>query len=123
MNGRTDGQNIPCILHNIVPLGPLACSQLENLERKNEKQGMGTANHILTLVDYFRCVPYMRVCPSACQSVRPSVGKLGILKPLKYDRSMKGNVVEPIEDRSVCLFTRLYDMCNINIIISMNPYS
>ena len=52
MDGRTDGQNIPCILHDIVPLGPLPCSKLENLEKK-EKQGKGTADHILTLVDYY----------------------------------------------------------------------
>ena len=56
-NGRTDvrtyGQNIPCILQDIVPLGPLPCLQLENLKKQKEKQGKGTADHILTLVDYF----------------------------------------------------------------------
>ena len=46
-----DGQNIPHILQDLVPLGPLPCSQLENLEKK-DKQGKGTYDHILTLVDY-----------------------------------------------------------------------
>ena len=46
-----DGQNIPCILPVIVPQGPLPCIQSENLS-KEEKQDKGTADHILTLVDY-----------------------------------------------------------------------
>ena len=53
-----EGQNIPCILQDIVPLGPLPCLQSENL-RKKGKQGKGTADHILTLVDYYcirKCV-------------------------------------------------------------------
>ena len=61
MDGQMDGQNIPCILQDIVPLGPLPCSKLENLEKK-EKQGKGTADHILTLVDYltFLCLDLSR---------------------------------------------------------------
>ena len=37
-DGQTDGQNIPCILQDIVPLGPLPCSQLENLEREKNRE-------------------------------------------------------------------------------------
>ena len=47
-----DAQNTPCILQDIVPLGPLPCSQLENLEKNKEKHDKGTADYILTMVDY-----------------------------------------------------------------------
>ena len=34
-----DGQNIHCILQDIVPMGPLPCLQLENLKKRKAGQG------------------------------------------------------------------------------------
>ena len=51
-NERTDGQNIPCILPDIVPLGADALLTIAESGKIKKKQGKGTADHILTLVDY-----------------------------------------------------------------------
>ena len=36
---RTDGQNIPCILQDIIPLGPLPCLQSESGTKIKAGQG------------------------------------------------------------------------------------
>ena len=66
-DGRTDEHNIPCILQDNVPLGPLPCLQSEILGKK-EKQGKGTADHILTLLDWFMTFGHYCIRPIAPDS-------------------------------------------------------
>ena len=69
MDGQTDGQNILCILQDIVPLGSLPCLKSENLEKK---QGKGTSefgrlvvlNQVPTYqVDKINSSPHLTVRP------------------------------------------------------------
>ena len=93
MHERMDGQNIPCILYDIIPLGPLSClptnaSENYKSQKNQEKQDKGTNDHMLSLDDcfylpvslfcslclfvyLFSC--YSRLNKSMCRSVDPLV--------------------------------------------------